>query len=150
VARLFHGHPSLISEFNTFLPYGYLITVMQDPKARNAHCIRVATPGGNVTDTTIVRSSPAPPVEDIQPALDYVQKIKTRFVDEPDRYRKFLDILSTRNDPVLVEKEVCVLLIIFSEIEQLTAWIVGRCYAPGSQTFIRCARPHERAVGVSW
>jgi len=79
---------------------------MQDPKDRNAHCVRVATPGGNVTDTTIVRTSSAPVIEDIQPALDYVQKIKSRFLDEPDRYRKFLDILSTRNDPVLMEKEV--------------------------------------------
>jgi len=106
VAHLFHGHPLLISEFNTFLPYGYQITVMQDPKDRNAHCVRVATPGGNVTDTTIVRTSSASVIEDIQPALDYVQKIKSRFLDEPDRYRKFLDILSTRNDPVLMEKEV--------------------------------------------
>jgi paired amphipathic helix protein Sin3a len=79
---------------------------MQDPKVRNAHCVRVATPGGNVTDTTIVRTPSVPLVEDIQPALDYVQKIKTRYVDEPERYRRFLDILSTRNDPVLVEKEV--------------------------------------------
>ena len=87
---------------------------MQDPKVRNAHCVRVATPGGNVTDTTIVRTPSVPLIEDIQPpliediqpALDYVQKIKTRFADEPERYRKFLDILSTRNDPVLVEKEV--------------------------------------------
>jgi histone deacetylase complex regulatory component SIN3 len=46
-------------------------------------------------------------MDDIQPALDYVQKIKTRFADEPERYRKFLDILSTKNDPELVEKEVC-------------------------------------------
>jgi len=106
VAHLFHGHPFLVSEFNTFLPYGYQITVMQDPGDRNAHCVRVATPGGNVTDTTIVRTPSVPLVEDIQPALDYVQKIKTRFLDEPDRYRKFLDILSTRNDPVLMEKEV--------------------------------------------
>ena len=86
---------------------------MQDPKARNAHCVRVATPGGNVTETPIIRTPSAPlvedaqpPIEDIQPALDYVQKIKTRFVDEPERYRKFLDILSTRNDPALMEKEV--------------------------------------------
>ncbi|KAF9652603.1 hypothetical protein BDM02DRAFT_3153710 [Thelephora ganbajun] len=110
VAHLFHGHPLLISEFNTFLPYGYQITVMQDPKVRNAHCVRVATPGGNVTDTTIVRTPSVPLIEDIQPALDYVQKIKTRFVDEPERYRKFLDILSTRNDPVLMEKEGDVML----------------------------------------
>ena len=110
MAHLFHGHPLLISEFNTFLPYGYQITVTQDPKDRNAHCVRVATPGGNVTDTTIVRTPSAPIVEDIQPALDYVQKIKSRFLDEPDRYRKFLDILSTRNDPALMEKEVLSLL----------------------------------------
>jgi histone deacetylase complex regulatory component SIN3 len=95
---------------------------MQDPKVRNAHCVRVATPGGNVTDT-IVRTPSVPPIEDIQPALDYVQKIKSRFLDEPERYKKFLDILSTRNDPLLVEKEVCSLLV--SQTEQLTAWILG-------------------------
>lgn len=93
---------------------------MQDSKARNAHCVRVATPGGNVTDTTIVRTPSVPLVEDIQPALDYVQKIKTRFVDEPERYRKFLDILSTRNDTAFVEKEVCSLLLLSAESEQLT------------------------------
>jgi len=120
VAHLFHGHPLLISEFNTFLPYGYQITVMQDPKVRNAHCVRVATPGGNITDTTIVRTPSAPLIEDIQPALDYVQKIKTRFVDEPERYRKFLDILSTRNDPVLMEKEVHSFFVLPPEIVRLT------------------------------
>lgn len=93
---------------------------MQDPKVRNAHCVRVATPGGNITDTTIVRTPSAPLVEDIQPALDYVQKIKTRFVDEPERYRKFLDILSTRNDPVLMEKEVHSFLVLLPEIARLT------------------------------
>ena len=104
---------------------------MQDPKVRNAHCVRVATPGGNITDTTIVRTSSVPlaeditPIEDIQPALDYVQKIKTRFSDEPERYRKFLDILSTRNDPVLMEKEVRSLLGLSLEIRQLTTWIIG-------------------------
>ena len=80
---------------------------MQDPKVQDANCVRVATPGGNVTDTTIVRIPSVPFVEDIQPALDYVQRVKTRFADEPERYSKFLDILSTRNDPVLEEKEVC-------------------------------------------
>ena len=96
---------------------------MQDLNIRNAHCVRVATPGGNITDTTIVRTPSVPLVEDIQPALDYVQKIKTRFVDEPERYRKFLDILSTRNDPILVEKEVCFLLSLFVESEQLTGCV---------------------------
>ena len=93
---------------------------MQDPKVRNAHCVRVATPGGSVTDTTIVRSPSVPLIEDIQPALDYVQKIKTRFLDEPERYRKFLDILSTRNDPVLMEKEVHPFLVLSLEVVWLT------------------------------
>jgi len=93
---------------------------MQDPKVQNAHCVRVATPGGNVTDTTIVRTPSVTLIEDIQPALDYVQKIKTRFVDEPERYRKFLDILSTRNDPVLMEKEVRPFLVLSPGILQLT------------------------------
>jgi histone deacetylase complex regulatory component SIN3 len=93
---------------------------VQDPADVNAPCVRVTTPGGNVTDT-IVRTPSVPIVEDIQPALDYVQKIKTRFSDEPERYRKFLDILSTRNDPVLVEKEVRSFLVQRLEIGQLTA-----------------------------
>ena len=80
---------------------------MQDPKVQDANCVRVTTPGGNVTDTTIVRIPSVPLVKYIQPALDYIQRVKTRFADEPERYRKFLDILSTKNDPVLVEKEVC-------------------------------------------
>ena len=79
---------------------------MQDRKILNAHPVRVATPGGNVGDIATVRSPSLPLFEEIRPALDYVQKIKTRYLDEPERYRKFLNILSTRNDPVLVKKEV--------------------------------------------
>ena len=105
---------------------------MQDPKVRNAHCVRVATPGGNVTDTTIIRTPSVPLVEDIQPALDYVQKIKTRFSDEPERYRNFLDILSSRNDPVLLEKEVCYLLIFIHMKRTAHSWFAGGSYAPGS------------------
>ena len=33
----------------------------------------------------------------MQPALDYVQKIKARYADEPDRYKKFLEILSEKD-----------------------------------------------------
>ena len=57
--------------------------------------------------------------------MDYVQKIKTRFVDEPERYWKLLDILSRRNDPVLMEKEVRSFHALALEVWQLTAQIVG-------------------------
>ncbi|KAF8140489.1 hypothetical protein EV363DRAFT_1152523 [Boletus edulis] len=50
VSMLFHGNPSLIQGFNTFLPHGYRIDVSADPRDPNA--IRVTTPSGTTTQST--------------------------------------------------------------------------------------------------
>ncbi|KAI9013745.1 hypothetical protein CLU79DRAFT_768551 [Phycomyces nitens] len=49
VSTLFKGHPTLISGFNTFLPPGYRIECLSDP--REPDLIRVTTPSGTTTTT---------------------------------------------------------------------------------------------------
>ncbi|KIL63546.1 hypothetical protein M378DRAFT_79542 [Amanita muscaria Koide BX008] len=110
VSHLFHGHPSLIQGFNTFLPVGYRIECGTD--AEDTNFITVTTPSGTMMQSTkntqhkdsllwsSTQSSPASPdprlyVADeqaMEPAVQYVQKIKQRC--DPETYRQFLDILS--------------------------------------------------------
>ncbi|KAI9451486.1 hypothetical protein F5148DRAFT_1378838 [Russula earlei] len=143
VASLFHGHPSLIQGFNTFLPVGYRIEVGSD--AQSLEVITVTTPSGVMLQSTnspsILPPPPAPPPQEagqlssdqlplppslpstsilglsntpklsagsidvstlddherqgLGPAMDYVQRIKTRFSNDPDTYRQFLEILAS-------------------------------------------------------
>ncbi|KAG9314155.1 hypothetical protein JVU11DRAFT_4941 [Chiua virens] len=61
VSMLFHGNPSLIQGFNTFLPPGYRIDISADPRDPNA--IRVTTPSGTTTQSTVApKPSAAPPL----------------------------------------------------------------------------------------
>ena len=106
MSTLFRGHPALIQGFNTFLPAGYRIECIADPL--NPDIITVTTPLG--TTTQAIRASypserdfvgryDAPPPSqnteiDIELALSYVQKVKTRYANDPDRYKAFLEILS--------------------------------------------------------
>lgn len=53
---LFHGNPSLIQGFNTFLPPGYRIDVSLDP--RNQNTIMVTTPMGTTTQSTNAFGAP--------------------------------------------------------------------------------------------
>ncbi|KAG6865545.1 hypothetical protein C0991_001549 [Blastosporella zonata] len=114
VSQLFNGHPSLIQGFNTFLPAGYRIECTDD---LNGGLITVTIPGGRQMQTTnnggkgpIIWSEdgvPSPSVpapvptpmpsfpnngQAIEPAVQYVQKIKQRC--DSETYRQFLDILS--------------------------------------------------------
>lgn len=50
VSALFHGNPSLIQGFNTFLPPGYRIEMSDDP--RDPDIITVTTPEGTTTTST--------------------------------------------------------------------------------------------------
>jgi paired amphipathic helix protein Sin3a len=157
VASLFHGHPSLIQGFNTFLPVGYRIEVGSD--AQSSEVITVTTPSGTMLQSTNSPSippppQPAPPLQQepgqpsldqpplpsplpstsvlglsnapkpsagsidvssfddqerqgsgpamdyherqgLGPAMDYVQRIKTRFSNDPDTYKQFLEILAS-------------------------------------------------------
>ena len=131
---LFHGNPSLIQGFNTFLPPGYRIDISSDPRDPNA--IRVTTPSGTTTQSTIALAQKPPPLPlpsraitpydpfalgvpstsaaasflgglgarnalDSKPpgefnhAIQYLNKIKARYADDPDTYKHFLEILQT-------------------------------------------------------
>ncbi|KAJ3508561.1 hypothetical protein NLJ89_g5689 [Agrocybe chaxingu] len=118
VSHLFTGHSALIQGFNTFLPVGYRIEINGDPQN---HSITVTTPSGTSVQSTlppvkplpfshgtgygasIDHSAPRPASPEprsyggmdgqaIEPAVQYVQKIKQRC--DPETYRQFLDILS--------------------------------------------------------
>ncbi|CAA2982104.1 paired amphipathic helix Sin3-like 2 isoform X1 [Olea europaea subsp. europaea] len=69
VKELFKGHPNLILGFNTFLPRGYEITL------------------------TEVEGAPKRTVE-FEEAIDFVNKIKSRFQDDDRVYKDFLAILN--------------------------------------------------------
>ncbi|XP_077237908.1 paired amphipathic helix protein Sin3-like 3 [Tasmannia lanceolata] len=68
VKELFKGHPDLILGFNTFLPEGYEITLDDEPP-------------------------PKKPVK-FEEAVDFVNKIKTRFQTDEQVYKSFLEILN--------------------------------------------------------
>lgn len=70
VKDLFKGHRDLILGFNTFLPKGYEITLPPDEECPKKH-----------------------PVEFGQ-AISYVNKIKTRFRQDEQVYKAFLEILN--------------------------------------------------------
>ncbi|KAN0116479.1 hypothetical protein V8E52_005860 [Russula decolorans] len=144
VATLFHGHPSLIQGFNTFLPVGYRIEVGSN--AQSSEVITVTTPSGTMLQSTNSPGIPPPPPpapppqesnllpsdqprvpsplpstsalglsntpklptssidvstlddherQGLGPAMDYVQRIKTRFTNDPDTYKQFLEILAS-------------------------------------------------------
>lgn len=114
VSTLFRGHPNLIQGFNTFLPPGYKIECSLDPADPNP--IRVTTPTGTTTRPNLngqflpswseQAQHPQQPLfpQEQQPqggqiefnhAISYVNKIKTRFANQPDIYKQFLEILQT-------------------------------------------------------
>ncbi|KAL8114658.1 hypothetical protein AgCh_021500 [Apium graveolens] len=70
VKDLFKGHNHLIFGFNTFLPKGYEITVIEeeDPPPKRS--------------------------VEFEEAIGFVNKIKTRFQDDEKVYKSFLDILN--------------------------------------------------------
>ncbi|KAF9003386.1 hypothetical protein BDQ17DRAFT_1409203 [Cyathus striatus] len=131
VSHLFNGHPALIQGFNTFLPIGYRIECSTDH--RDSGIITVTTPTGTTMQSTstagrpptwsvngylpdpIHSPDPLPPRpslhsypnvdgQAIEPAVQYVQKIKQRC--DPDTYRQFLDILSRyHHKPESIDEE---------------------------------------------
>ena len=115
VSNLFHGHPALIQGFNTFLPPGYRIECTND--ARNPNFITVTTPSGTTTQATDGRfhlgpqepeglhprvSTPnvkIPSDAELAPALDYLSAVKLRFSNDPEKYHRFLSLLSPSDAP---------------------------------------------------
>ncbi|XP_047312064.1 paired amphipathic helix protein Sin3-like 2 [Impatiens glandulifera] len=70
VKELFKGHNNLIFGFNTFLPKGYEITVIEEEEA------------------------PPKRTVEFEEAISFVNKIKKRFLDDDHIYKSFLDILN--------------------------------------------------------
>ncbi|KAE9449196.1 hypothetical protein C3L33_18906, partial [Rhododendron williamsianum] len=70
VKELFKGHNNLIFGFNTFLPKGYEITVIEEEEA------------------------PAKRTVEFDEAISFVNKIKKRFQNDDHVYKSFLDILN--------------------------------------------------------
>ncbi|KAF8527835.1 hypothetical protein BU17DRAFT_73529 [Hysterangium stoloniferum] len=98
VSTLFTGHPALIQGFNTFLPPGYRIECSMDPKELNM--IRVTTPQGTMTQSTtggISRITSDPPSRTQKQAIEYVNRIKQRYADDPASYQRFLELLERFN-----------------------------------------------------
>nr|XP_043634301.1 paired amphipathic helix protein Sin3-like 2 isoform X2 [Erigeron canadensis] len=70
VKELFKGHNNLIFGFNTFLPKGYEITVIEDDE------------------------TPPKRTVEFEEAISFVNKIKKRFQNDDRVYKSFLDILN--------------------------------------------------------
>ncbi|KAJ7726062.1 hypothetical protein DFH07DRAFT_246063 [Mycena maculata] len=134
VSHLFNGHAILIQGFNTFLPVGYRIECSKDAHDANYITVTTPTgttmqttnngPGSGpiLWSTTEARPpAPATPVvvapptrpaspdpklegQTIEPAVQYVQKIKQRC--DAETYRQFLDILSRyHHKPDTIDEE---------------------------------------------
>ncbi|XP_044126256.1 paired amphipathic helix protein Sin3b [Bufo gargarizans] len=123
VSQLFHEHPDLMLGFNAFLPLGYKIELPKNGKVvvqtSLASPVSVDAATSNTPSTRIVvppapenshsdvveearqqekEKAPAPPESEsleFHNAISYVNKIKTRFLDRPEIYRSFLEILHT-------------------------------------------------------
>uniref|UniRef100_A0A671YQL1 Paired amphipathic helix protein Sin3b n=1 Tax=Sparus aurata TaxID=8175 RepID=A0A671YQL1_SPAAU len=132
VSQLFHGHPDLVLGFNAFLPPGYRIEVprngvafLQSPfSAASSEPPSSSTPAGPLeppsrlslpltsreSQNQATTSSVSPPASETSPvefdsAISYVNKIKNRFLDHPEIYRAFLEILHTYQKEQLEVKE---------------------------------------------
>jgi paired amphipathic helix protein Sin3a len=112
VSELFKGHDNLVLGFNTFLPPGYKIEMHhftpQDKKERE----RIEATMKNKQQQTI----------DFDQAISYVTKIKSRFNDQPDTYKAFLDILHTyQKEQTTIRKVYEQVAILFKDHADLLA-----------------------------
>uniref|UniRef100_A0A8C8G5F8 Paired amphipathic helix protein Sin3b n=1 Tax=Oncorhynchus tshawytscha TaxID=74940 RepID=A0A8C8G5F8_ONCTS len=107
VSQLFHGHPDLVLGFNAFLPPGYRIEIPKNGVGKS-----MTSPAVSATESPSQpqSSSVSPPASEPSPvefdsAISYVNKIKNRFLDHPEIYRSFLEILHTYQKEQLEVKE---------------------------------------------
>uniref|UniRef100_A0A8C7SP40 Paired amphipathic helix protein Sin3b n=1 Tax=Oncorhynchus mykiss TaxID=8022 RepID=A0A8C7SP40_ONCMY len=121
VSQLFHGHPDLVLGFNAFLPPGYRIEIpkngvvfLQSPFSAQLIYVnnnRLSLPlPSRESPSQPQSSSVSPPASEPSPvefdsAISYVNKIKNRFLDHPEIYRSFLEILHTYQKEQLEVKE---------------------------------------------
>jgi paired amphipathic helix protein Sin3a len=100
VSELFKGHDNLILGFNTFLPPGYKIEMNHfKPGGATAAATSTSTTGEvknrQQQDKQLQQQDTGKNRIDFDQAISYVTKIKTRFNDQPNTYKAFLDILHT-------------------------------------------------------
>ncbi|XP_036878100.1 paired amphipathic helix protein Sin3b isoform X2 [Manis javanica] len=107
VSQLFHEHPDLIVGFNAFLPLGYRIDIpkngklnIQSPLSSQENLHNHSDCAENFKQQMLYKEDkPQVPLEsdsvEFNNAISYVNKIKTRFLDHPEIYRSFLEILHT-------------------------------------------------------
>ncbi|XP_004647438.1 paired amphipathic helix protein Sin3b [Octodon degus] len=107
VSQLFHEHPDLIVGFNAFLPLGYRIDIPKNGKINIQSPLTSQENARGHGDGAEDLKPQAPYKEDktqvplesdsveFNNAISYVNKIKTRFLDHPEVYRSFLEILHT-------------------------------------------------------
>ncbi|KAB1259118.1 Paired amphipathic helix protein Sin3b [Camelus dromedarius] len=107
VSQLFHEHPDLIVGFNAFLPLGYRIDIpkngklnIQSPLSNQENSHNHSDCAENFKQQMLYKEDkPQVPLEsdsvEFNNAISYVNKIKTRFLDHPEIYRSFLEILHT-------------------------------------------------------
>uniref|UniRef100_A0A7N8X618 Paired amphipathic helix protein Sin3b n=1 Tax=Mastacembelus armatus TaxID=205130 RepID=A0A7N8X618_9TELE len=112
VSQLFHGHPDLVLGFNAFLPPGYRIEVPKNGMAflQSPFAAQVGEESHHLCGNQATTSSVSPPASETSPvefdsAISYVNKIKNRFLDHPEIYRAFLEILHTYQKEQLEVKE---------------------------------------------
>uniref|UniRef100_A0A8C1R477 Paired amphipathic helix protein Sin3b n=1 Tax=Cyprinus carpio TaxID=7962 RepID=A0A8C1R477_CYPCA len=123
VSQLFHGHPDLVLGFNAFLPPGYRIEIpkngmafLQSPPVASSsgppeQSSRLSLPlPSRESQSQPATTSVSPPTSEPSPvefdsAISYVNKIKNRFLDNPETYRAFLEILHTYQKEQLEVKE---------------------------------------------
>lgn len=146
VSTLFRGHPTLIQGFNTFLPAGYRIECNMD---ENADYITVTTPSGTRRqpirdpfpgdpDAPGLRYAEPAALDEpqIERALSYVQKVKTRYANDPERYKQFLEILSSGDNAgpqALNDVSTHAYISMLLELTQRA----GRCSSPCDTTLQR-------------
>ncbi|XP_072457371.1 paired amphipathic helix protein Sin3b isoform X2 [Notamacropus eugenii] len=107
VSQLFHEHPDLIVGFNAFLPLGYRIEIPKNGKLSIQAPLASQENSHHHNDCaddykqqlSYKEDKPQGPLEsdsvEFNNAISYVNKIKTRFLDHPEIYRSFLEILHT-------------------------------------------------------
>ncbi|XP_055975739.1 paired amphipathic helix protein Sin3b isoform X2 [Sorex fumeus] len=107
VSQLFHEHPDLIVGFNAFLPLGYRIDIPKNGKLNIQSPLAAQEGAHHHGDMAEGLRQQVPCKEDkaqapleadsveFNNAISYVNKIKTRFLDHPEIYRSFLEILHT-------------------------------------------------------
>ncbi|CAL8308298.1 unnamed protein product [Lota lota] len=124
VSQLFHGHPDLVLGFNAFLPPGYRIEIpkngivfLQSPfstQVSSSTALIDQDSTQRYNDSSCMNqasaTSASPPASEASPvefdsAISYVNKIKNRFLDHPEIYRSFLEILHTYQKEQLEVKE---------------------------------------------